>query len=75
MQKAMLDAQSPPTILGLPLGEAAILMAPVLLYAGFTVYRTAFNPAAKLSNFFFAIATVAVFGNIAAILVFKIRFF
>ena len=65
----------PLTLFGLPAGEVAILLAPVILYAVFTVYRTQFNRNVKLSDFFFAVATVAVFGNILSIVVFKIRFF
>lgn len=63
------------TFLGLPIGQVILLMAPVILYTVFTVLRTAFKPDLKLSDFFFAVGTVAVFGNIIAILVFKIRLF
>jgi hypothetical protein len=62
-------------VLGLPLGEVVLLLAPVILYSVFTVYRTTFNPSVKLSDFFFAIGAVVVFGNILSILVFKIRYF
>jgi hypothetical protein len=62
-------------VFGLPVGEVAILLAPVILYSIFTVYRTAFNPRVKLSDFFFAVGTVVVIGNILSIVIFKIRFF
>lgn len=62
-------------MLGLPAAEVAILLAPVILYSIFTIYRTAINPRVKISDFLFAIGAVVVFGNIFAILVLKIRFF
>ena len=62
-------------MLGLPLGEFALLLAPVLLYSAFTIYRTTFNKNVKLSDFFFAVGAVVVFGNILSIVFLKIRFF
>ncbi|GMH45886.1 hypothetical protein BSKO_13849 [Bryopsis sp. KO-2023] len=54
--------------------EAAILVAPVIIYAGFTVYRKA-NPRADVGNFLLGIVSFAIFANIFAIAVFKIRLF
>lgn len=64
-----------PSVLGLPITEVAILLAPVILYSIFTIYRTAINPRVKISDFLFAIGAAVVFGNIFSILVLKIRFF
>lgn len=64
-----------PTFLGLPVAEVAILLAPVILYSIFTIYRTAINPRVKISDFLFAVGAFVVFGNIFSILVLKIRFF
>ena len=36
------------TVFGLPIGEILVLLGPVILYAIFTIYRTAFNRQVRL---------------------------
>lgn len=60
---------------GLSRTEYALALAPVLIYAGFTVYRTSFNNQAKIEDFIFAIGATVVIGNLLSIVIFKTRFF
>ena len=52
-----------------------LLFSPLLAYGLFTLYRERINPKAKLSNFSFVLAGLAILGNIISIVVFKIRWF
>lgn len=60
---------------GLPVAELALVLSPIILYGIFNVYRSALNPRAKLSDFLFIVAAIAIVGNILSILIFKKRFF
>ena len=64
-----------PLLPGINIVQGTILLAPVILYALFSFYRTAFNRNAKISDFLFLVASVFIFGNILSALVFKVRLF
>ena len=72
---ALADEPSKPLLPGIGLVQGTILIAPVLLYTLFSVYRTAFNRNAKISDFLFLIASIVIFGNILSALVLKVRIF
>eukprot|EP00193_Tetraselmis_chui_P019850 CAMPEP_0177783750 /NCGR_PEP_ID=MMETSP0491_2-20121128/19293_1 /TAXON_ID=63592 /ORGANISM="Tetraselmis chuii, Strain PLY429" /LENGTH=85 /DNA_ID=CAMNT_0019304389 /DNA_START=244 /DNA_END=501 /DNA_ORIENTATION=- len=69
--------RAPPSLnplAGVSTGEAIILLAPVTLYAVFSVLRTV-NPTLKFGDFMFFLVAAGIFGNIFAILVLKQRLF
>jgi len=68
-------AQSATQASGFNAFETLIVLAPLLLYGIFSLYRSKLNPKAKLSDFFFAVGGVVVVANILSIIVFKKRFF
>ena len=55
--------------------EGLIVLAPLVLYGLFSLYRDRINPNFKLSDFALIIAGVVVLGNVVAILVFKTRLY
>mmetsp|Transcript_47049 Transcript_47049/g.89840 ORF Transcript_47049/g.89840 Transcript_47049/m.89840 type:complete len:148 (-) Transcript_47049:172-615(-) len=69
------EASDKLTIGGLDVNTYVFSLAPILLYGGFTVFRTTFNPNLKISDFFFSVACLVIFGNIFSILLFKTRLF
>ena len=69
------EADSSALLPGIGLVQGTILLAPVVLYAIFSIYRTAFNRNAKISDFLLLVASVFIFGNILSALVFKVRLF
>lgn len=60
---------------GISGAEAGILLAPALLYLGFIVYRTSFNPKAKPQDFLFLVAGFFVVANISSIVFLRTRLF
>lgn len=60
---------------GTSLGEILLLLAPILLYGVFSIYREKVNPRAKLSDFLFIAAAAVIVLNILTILIFKIRLY
>lgn len=57
------------------MGEFLVLLAPLLLYGLFNVYRSKVNPKATISDFLFIIAALVVVGNLFSILVLKVRLY
>ena len=55
--------------------EGLIVLAPIVLYGLFSVYRDRINPNFKLSDFALIVAGLVVLGNVAAILIFKTRLY
>ena len=51
------------------------MLAPIVLYGLFSVYRDRINPNFKLSDFALIVAGLVVLGNVAAILIFKTRLY
>lgn len=72
---ALADETNAALLPGVGLVQGTILFAPVVLYAAFSIYRTAFNRNAKISDFLFLVASVFIFGNILSTFVFRIRLF
>ena len=59
----------------LGIGEVLLLLAPILLYGVFSLYREKFNPKAKLSDFLFIAVAAVIVLNILSILILKVRLF
>lgn len=68
-------AGAPDSPSGVSIAEIVLLLAPILLYGGFSVYREKVNPRAKLSDFLFIAAGVVIVGNVLSILIFKVRLY
>ena len=75
-QAASADEFAPepqPTSIGI--GEILLLLAPILLYGVFSLYREKVNPKAKLSDFLFIAVAAVIVLNILSILILKVRLF
>lgn len=72
---AFADESKNPLLPGVGIVSGTALLAPVILWAIFSVYRTAFNRNAKIGDFLLLVASVVIFGNILSALVFKVRVF
>lgn len=55
--------------------EVAIVLAPIVLYGIFNLYRAKMNPKAGPMDFLFICGAAAVFANIGAILIYRVRLF
>lgn len=64
-----------PLLPGIGVVEGTILLAPVILYSIFTIYRTGFNRDAKGGDFLLLVVSVFIFANILSTLFLKIRLF
>ena len=60
---------------GTTLGEIVLLLAPLLLYGLFNIYRAKVNPKASISDFLFITAALVIVGNVFSILVLKVRLY
>lgn len=78
-EDAATDAAATAAPSSLPFGfspiEVAIAVAPLAFYAVLTVYRSAVNPKASISDVLFLLAAFLIVGNLIAGLVFKVRLF
>eukprot|EP00210_Caulerpa_lentillifera_P007451 g7121.t1 len=70
-----MESTSSPLLPGIGIIEGTILLAPVLLYAIFTIYRTGFNRNAKASDFLLLVVSIFIFGNILSTIFLKVRLF
>ena len=68
-------AGAPDTPNGVGVAEIVLLLAPLLLYGGFSLYRAKVNPKAKFSDFLFITAGSIVVLNLLSILIFKVRLY
>lgn len=60
---------------GVSVGEILLLLAPLLLYGLFNVYRSKINPKASISDFLFFLAALVIIGNVFSIVVLKVRIY
>lgn len=76
---ASVTASQPPAIpnpaQGLTNFEGLLIFAPVVLYGGFSLYRSKVDQRAKLSDFLFIAAAAVVVANIVSIIFFKRRLY
>eukprot|EP01025_Chloroclados_australasicus_P045672 TRINITY_DN5007_c0_g2_i1.p1 TRINITY_DN5007_c0_g2~~TRINITY_DN5007_c0_g2_i1.p1 ORF type:complete len:239 (-),score=17.96 TRINITY_DN5007_c0_g2_i1:523-1152(-) len=52
-----------------------LALAPIISYAIFVIYRTSFNPKAKLSTYLLTIGAIVIIGNVLSTIIFKVRLF
>ena len=55
--------------------EGLIVLAPIVLYGIFSVYRDRINPNFKLADFALIVAGLVVLANVFAIVVYKVRIY
>ena len=60
---------------GISVGEIVLLLAPLILYGLFNVYRSKVNPKASISDFLFFTAALVIVGNVFSIVVLKVRLY
>ena len=68
-------ATTAPSVFGFSPIEVAIAVAPLLFYGVLTVYRSAVNPKASISDVAFLLAAFLIVGNLLSGLIFKVRLF
>eukprot|EP01023_Acetabularia_acetabulum_P057973 TRINITY_DN677_c0_g1_i1.p2 TRINITY_DN677_c0_g1~~TRINITY_DN677_c0_g1_i1.p2 ORF type:complete len:219 (+),score=20.66 TRINITY_DN677_c0_g1_i1:27-683(+) len=62
-------------ILGITPQQIILAVGPLLAWAVFVVYRTSFNPKAKISTYLLTLGAVFIIGNVLTSIIFKVRLF